>query len=67
MVLEIGSLVNATMSEEELQAEWQYRRDERIAILLDGANRPPTAEERADAYAEADLWLADWRRQERLL
>lgn len=53
------------MNEQELQAEWQYRRLEREAILTDGA--PPTPEHRDIAITEADQWLDDWRKAQELL
>ncbi len=48
------------MTDKELRAEWMYRYQERLGILIDG-DRDPTAEEDAAAKACADEWLARWR------
>ncbi len=47
------------MSDAELQTEWRYRLLEREGILADGA--PPTRQETAIAWREADAWLKAWR------
>ena len=46
------------MSLKELQAEWQYRLDERLGILC-GSNTP-TPEQMKIATDEADQWLKDY-------
>ncbi len=60
------------MTTDELNIEWRYRFNERVAIQLEG-NRltDPTPEQmreiQAIARREADAWLRDWRRSEMLL
>ncbi len=60
------------MSTDELNTEWRYRFNERVAIQLE-CNRliNPTPEElreiQAIARREADAWLRDWRKVEELI
>jgi hypothetical protein len=42
------------MTESEIQAEWQYRYQERLGIMCE--DREPTPEQKAIAYREANEW-----------
>ena len=52
------------MTDSEIQAERQYRMEERLAILA--ANWPPNFNAREMAKIEADEWVEDQRRVEAL-
>ena len=45
------------MTTEEIQAEWQYRYQERLGIMCE--DREPTPEQKAIAFKEANEWAME--------
>ena len=52
-----------TLTDAEVEVELKYRRNERLAILLDGADRDPTPAELNLAFKEAREWESTYREQ----
>ena len=51
------------MTDADIQIETEYRRQERLGILLDGADRDPTPAELNLAFKEAREWESTYREQ----
>ena len=52
-----------TLTDTEIDEEKKYRVQERIGILIDGADREPTPEEINLAFKESREWESTYREQ----